>query len=200
MPAFTVGLAEICAIGAAGASARALSSGLGEIEGAGVAMGGVGVGIAPAASARKGRRIYGFGLWQRCAIGTRPALVAISGALEHREIIFPSTARQSDKTRSFKAKGLGEAFCLLKRFLCNRRDGLPLGCKETIHAEFVKLIGGLTCQGLLQGFGACVGVIKVHTLNLIGGQRYKNLQRICRLGHHGLAQMRERFGQMFSVW
>ena len=114
--------------------------------------------------------------------------------------MFPSAARQSDKTGSFKAKGLGEALCLLKCFLRNCRDGLPLGCVETIHAEFVKLIGGLTCQGLLQGCGACVGVIKVHTLNLIGGQRDKNLQRIARLGDHGLAQMRERFGQMFAVW
>jgi hypothetical protein len=43
-------------------------------------------------------------------------------------------------------------------------------------------------------------MIKVHTLNLIGGQRHKNLQRIARLGHHGLAQMRERFDQMFGVW
>jgi hypothetical protein len=127
-------------------------------------------------------------------------LRAISGALEYREIMFPSAARQSDKTGSFKAKGLGEALCLLKCFLRNCRDGLPLGCVETIHAEFVKLIGGLTCQGLLQGCGACVGVIKVHTLNLIGGQRDKNLQRIARLGDHGLAQMRERFGQMFAVW
>jgi hypothetical protein len=42
-------------------------------------------------------------------------------------------------------------------------------------------------------------VIEVHTLNLIGGQRDKNLQRVARLGHHGLAQMRERFGQMFAV-
>ena len=127
-------------------------------------------------------------------------MLAISSALEYREIIFPSAARQSDKTRSFKAKGLGETFCLLKCFLRNHRNGLPPGCGETIYAEFVKLIGGLACQGSLQGCGACVGMIKVHTLNLIGGQRHKNLQRIARLGHHGLAQMRERFDQMFGVW
>jgi hypothetical protein len=43
-------------------------------------------------------------------------------------------------------------------------------------------------------------MIKVYTLNLIGGQHHKNLQRIACLGHHGLAQMRERFDQMFGVW
>ena len=54
MSAFCAGLAEICAIGAAGASARALSSGLGDVEGAGAAMGGVGAAAEPVASATRG--------------------------------------------------------------------------------------------------------------------------------------------------
>ena len=54
MPAFCAGLAEICAIGTAGTSRRALSSGLGDVEGAGAAMGGVGEAAGPVASAARG--------------------------------------------------------------------------------------------------------------------------------------------------
>ena len=53
---------------------------------------------------------------------------------------------------------------------------------------------------MLQGCAASVGVIEVQTFDLIVGQRDENFQRICRVRHRCLAQMRERFGQMFGVW
>jgi NCAIR mutase (PurE)-related protein len=52
---------------------------------------------------------------------------------------------------------------------------------------------------MLQGCAAGVGVIQIQKLDLIAGQRNENLQRICRARHRRLAQMRERFGQIFAV-
>ena len=119
--------------------------------------------------------------------------------MKYRKIISPRAARQSDVTNSLKAKGLGEAVGLVKRFLRNCREALPLGCGQTIHAKLVELIRGLARQRMLQGCAAGVGVIQIQKLDLIGGQRNENLQRICRARHRRLAQMRERFGQIFAV-
>jgi hypothetical protein len=64
--------------------------------------------------------------------------------MKYRKIISPRAARQSDVTNRLKAKGLGEAVGLVKRFLRNCRDALPLGCGQTIHAKLMELIRGLT--------------------------------------------------------
>ena len=93
---------------------------------------------------RKGRQIRCPSLLDSCDIGTWSVLVAKSRSLKYRKIIPPRAARQSDETHGLKAKGLGEAFGLVKRFLRNHRDGLPLGCGVTVHAKFVELIRGLT--------------------------------------------------------